>query len=69
VPKYAISRWDAAKIEALFVELFLEAHQDPPKQIILDLDTTTAGGHRTRVSFVFDDEIRPPSPSSPPPVE
>jgi hypothetical protein len=32
--------WDAAKIEALFVELFLEAHQDPPKRIILDLDAT-----------------------------
>ena len=32
--------WDAAKIEALFVDLFLEAHQQPPKQIILDLDAT-----------------------------
>jgi Transposase DDE domain group 1 len=32
--------WDAAKIEALFVELFVEAHQNPPKQIILDLDAT-----------------------------
>ncbi len=32
--------WDAAKIESLFVELFLEAHQDPPKRIILDLDAT-----------------------------
>ena len=32
--------WDAAKIEALFVELFLEAHQEPPKRIILDLDAT-----------------------------
>jgi hypothetical protein len=32
--------WDAAKIEALFVDLFLEAHQDPPEQIVLDLDAT-----------------------------
>ena len=32
--------WDEAKIEALFVDLFLEAHQQPPKQIILDLDAT-----------------------------
>jgi Transposase DDE domain group 1 len=32
--------WDAAKIESLFVELFLEAHQGPPKRIILDLDAT-----------------------------
>jgi len=32
--------WDAAKIEALFVDLFVEAHQQPPKQIILDLDAT-----------------------------
>jgi Transposase DDE domain group 1 len=32
--------WDAAKIEALFVDLFLEAHRQPPKQIILDLDAT-----------------------------
>ena len=32
--------WDVAKIEGLFVELFLEAHQAPPKRIILDLDAT-----------------------------
>ncbi|MCC2664187.1 MAG: putative transposase for insertion sequence element [Geminicoccaceae bacterium] len=31
---------DAAAIEALFVELFLEAHRSPPRQIILDLDAT-----------------------------
>jgi hypothetical protein len=29
---------DAAAIEGLFVELFLEAHQTPPKRITLDLD-------------------------------
>ena len=31
---------DPAAIEALFVDLFLEAHDTPPKQIILDLDAT-----------------------------
>jgi hypothetical protein len=38
--RYHRIAWDAAKIEALFVDLFLEAHQQPPKQIILDLDAT-----------------------------
>jgi DDE family transposase len=32
--------WDGAKIEGLFVDLFLEAHQSPPQRIILDLDAT-----------------------------
>lgn len=31
---------DASAIEALFVELFLEAHAAPPDEIILDLDAT-----------------------------
>jgi Transposase DDE domain group 1 len=31
---------DAAAIEGLFVDLFLEAHQTPPEEIILDLDAT-----------------------------
>ena len=31
---------DAAAIEQRFVDLFLEAHQKAPKQIILDLDAT-----------------------------
>ncbi len=31
---------DPGAIESLFVELFLEAHQKAPKQIILDLDAT-----------------------------
>jgi Transposase DDE domain group 1 len=38
--RYHRIAWDAAKIEALFVDLFLEAHEHPPKQIILDLDAT-----------------------------
>jgi hypothetical protein len=31
---------DAGAVEGLFVDVFLEAHQRPPKQIILDLDAT-----------------------------
>src|SRR4029079_658013 len=31
---------DAAAIEGLFVDLFLDAHKKPPQQIILDLDAT-----------------------------
>ncbi len=31
---------DPAAIEGLFVELFLEAHKEPPKQITLDIDAT-----------------------------
>ena len=31
---------DPAAIERLFVSLFLEAHQRPPRQIVLDLDAT-----------------------------
>jgi len=38
--RYHRIAWDGAKIEALFVDLFLEAHRQPPKQIILDLDAT-----------------------------
>jgi hypothetical protein len=45
--------WDAGKIEGLFVELFLEAHRDPPKRIILDLDATEirCTGTRRAASF------------------
>src|SRR5512134_1750660 len=31
---------DGAAIEALFVDLFLDAHAQPPKEIVLDLDAT-----------------------------
>jgi len=31
---------DPAAIEGLFVDLFLDAHQEPPREIILDLDAT-----------------------------
>jgi len=38
--RYRKIAWEGAKIETLFVDLFLDAHRDPPKQIILDLDAT-----------------------------
>src|SRR6266404_2896850 len=38
--RYHRIAWDGTKIEALFVDLFLDAHQHPPQQIILDLDAT-----------------------------
>ncbi|RPI33343.1 MAG: IS1380 family transposase, partial [Hyphomicrobiaceae bacterium] len=31
---------DGAAVEGLFVDLFLEAHKTPPREIILDLDAT-----------------------------
>jgi hypothetical protein len=36
---------DGAAIEALFVDLFLEAHRSAPRQIILDLDATDVPLH------------------------
>jgi Transposase DDE domain group 1 len=38
--RYHRIAWDGSKVEALFVNLFLEAHPQPPKQITLDLDAT-----------------------------
>ena len=38
--RYARLAADAGAIAALFVELFLDAHAKPPKQITLDLDAT-----------------------------
>jgi hypothetical protein len=38
--RYHKIAYDAAAIDRLFVDLFIEAHQKPPKQIILDLDAT-----------------------------
>jgi hypothetical protein len=36
---------DAAAVEALFVDLFLDAHRSAPRQIILDLDATDVPLH------------------------
>ena len=38
--RYARISADTAAIERLFIELFLDAHEQAPKQIILDLDAT-----------------------------
>ena len=38
--RYHKIAYDEAAIEALPVTLFLEAHERPPKQIIVDLDAT-----------------------------
>jgi hypothetical protein len=38
--RYAKLAADTAAIEALFVDLFLDAHRRPPRQITLDLDAT-----------------------------
>jgi Transposase DDE domain group 1 len=51
--RYPRIAWDGAKIEALFVDLFLEAHQQPPPQIILDLDATDDPLHAIRKAASF----------------
>ena len=38
--KYHKIDYDAARLEALFVDIFLDAHARPPKEIVLDLDPT-----------------------------
>ena len=38
--RYHKISYDAPKLEALFVDLFVEAHKSPPEEIILDLDAT-----------------------------
>src|SRR6266702_6926374 len=51
--RYHKIAYDAAAIEALPVTLFLEAHERPPAQIILDLDATDdpLHGHQEGLSF------------------
>ena len=44
---------DAAAIEGLFVDLFLEAHRRAPRQIILDLDATDDPLHGTQEGRFF----------------
>src|SRR5262249_48577234 len=47
--------YDAAAIDKLFVDLFVEAHQKPPKQIILDLDASDdpLHGHQEGSALCF----------------
>ncbi len=48
---------DAAMIERLLVDLFVEAHRNPPKQIVLDLDATDDPLHG-RVDLWFNGHER-----------
>ena len=45
--------YDAGAIEALLVTLFLEGHERPPKQIILDLDATDDPLHGHQEGWFF----------------
>src|SRR5439155_1653429 len=51
--RYHRIAYDAAAIEALPVTLFLEAHERPPEQIILDLDATDDPLHGHQESRFF----------------
>jgi hypothetical protein len=44
---------DAARIERLFVDLFLDAHTAPPEEIVLDLDATDDPLHGAQESRFF----------------
>jgi hypothetical protein len=44
---------DPGKIEALFVDLFLESHDAPPKEIVLDLDATDDPLHGSQEERFF----------------
>ena len=47
---------DPGAVEGLFVELFLDAHDTPPKEIILDLDATDDPLHGHQEGRFFHDE-------------
>jgi hypothetical protein len=51
--RYHRIAYDAGAIEALFVTLFMEAHERPPKHIILDLDATDDPLHGHQESRFF----------------
>ena len=51
--RYHKVQHDPAAIERLFVEIFLDAHQKAPKQIILDLDATDDPLHGHQESRFF----------------
>jgi hypothetical protein len=38
--RYKKVHYDAAAMDAMLVNLFLEAHREPPEEIVIDLDTT-----------------------------
>ena len=43
--RYKKVRYEAAAIDHLLVELFLESHPKPPEQIVIDLDATDLALH------------------------
>jgi hypothetical protein len=49
---------DPAAIEGVFVDLFLEAHTTPPKEIVLDLDATDDPWHGHQEGLVRDQPRR-----------
>lgn len=57
--RYKKPHYDGAAIDSLLVSLFLEAHREAPKQIILDLDTTDlpVHGHRKNGSLTASTTI------------
>jgi hypothetical protein len=57
--KYHKIDCDGAQVDALFVELFLEAHERAPREIVLDLDNTDIplyGGQEGRFFHGYYDE-------------
>jgi hypothetical protein len=51
--RYHRIAYDSARLDRLFVDLFLESHQHPPRQIILDLDATDDPVHGTQEGRFF----------------
>ena len=51
---------DAAMIEGLLVDLFVEAHRSPPKQIVLDLDATDDPLHGHQEGLILPPPARIP---------
>jgi hypothetical protein len=51
--RYHKIAYDQAAIESLAVELFLDAHERPPRQIILDLDATDDPLHGSQEGRFF----------------
>jgi hypothetical protein len=68
LPRYHKIAHDEAAIERLFVELFLEAHANPPKQIVLDVRSSNVVGFAMIRSFrgpdrpAFSMDLDRPSP-------
>ena len=51
--KYHKIDCDGAKVDALLVDLFIEAHERPPREIVLDLDNTDIALYAPRKAASF----------------